>query len=846
MLAAIAAVTFHLVLPVAWKQALSVDVPYSPSFTATATILLTFLSFCAIVEPIRIRPRQWSTIPYYPPLWVAVLLGCLMAAGAECLPPDLRPQMVGLPWQQPSVLLPIIGAFVGAVFVRHLFRPRRSNLPATPSPTANATPTAEVFEADSAPNKIRDWLRAAEGPIRTAEQDLFDRRPVVARIARMTEDGRSVALLGSLGSGKSSIVNLVRAQLHHTATTVIVASLDVWAAERAEDVSRLALDRIVEALDDYTDTIALRNLPATYQRLVAATPAKNLAAVLGLGKERDSLVELHRLAPVLGAVNARLLLIVEDTERTGDEFHSRHLQRLLWALREVPRTSFVFATDPNICPSIDFSKLCDGIELLPPMKYEEVGVIVATAVRYWLSLYEDIDARPGRHRSKLQLESVGVGGAFEYLRRVAPDTPLDHLGRLLETPRHLKHVLRRVDWTWRQLHGEADLEDIIIMAALRESATPAYEFLVARIDAAREERDEMSPSSSTPREDCDRVIASLPKPAATGDLMELLNINQLSRVGGLGLESYPQGVCWGHPTDYFRRVLAEEVDAGEVRDQTVLRDIESYQLEGAESLIERLVADGKGCGRYSAIWWHFSSRHATGDDLAKLMSQVATRVLYKEGCEASLDHPALVALWQSCERLAERELGELVCTWITRGISVSLRFAMDIYENFTEESHRLAAHGNDFRGAIIETVRARVRSGSDLARILCGKEPYGLRRLVAAVGTGQDMEDLQGWREHLTGIVVDGARNNAEAILPEVANLLAGEGSLSIHSDGSVANPYVMDRERGGVLLEDRLEEVLERLAGYEGDNMWAGRAMESAGVWLRELRGGDALINSP
>ena len=92
-LAVIAAVTFHLVLPVAWKHALSVDVPYSPPFTATATLLLTFLSFCAIVEPIRIRPHQWSTIPYYPPLWVAVLLGCLMAAGAECLPPDLRPQM---------------------------------------------------------------------------------------------------------------------------------------------------------------------------------------------------------------------------------------------------------------------------------------------------------------------------------------------------------------------------------------------------------------------------------------------------------------------------------------------------------------------------------------------------------------------------------------------------------------------------------------------------------------------------------------------------------------------------------------------------------------------------------
>jgi hypothetical protein len=60
-----------------------------------------------------------------------------------------------------------------------------------------------------------------------------------------------------------------------------------------EDVPRLALNRIVSALDDYVDTIQFRSLPLAYQRLAAAEPTGRLSAALG-GRERGRFDRIAR------------------------------------------------------------------------------------------------------------------------------------------------------------------------------------------------------------------------------------------------------------------------------------------------------------------------------------------------------------------------------------------------------------------------------------------------------------------------------------------------------------------------------------------------------------------------
>ena len=467
------------------------------------------------------------------------------------LPVDTRPDTVRPHWQQIDVVLPIIAVFVVAMFLRQVPRPSRPPASAEPAPTATETTSKPRPRGTWSWSQIQDWISGDEQPITTDRHDLFGRAPVADRIARTLQEGRSAALLGAFGTGKSSVLNFVQAKLAQSVTTTIVAKFDVWAVPRSEDVPRLALDQVVDALGLHVDTLGLRNLPVTYQRLVAALPMRNTPTVFGLQTDGDSLAELRRLVPVLEVLNARLVLIVEDVERTAREFDTRHLQRLLWALRGIPHISFVLACDPDNGPSIDFAKLCDTIELLRPLEYEHVGAILVTAINNWREAYPDVDPRPDPHRSKLRRLYHQAGGMHDYLRRIAPDTPLDHLVRLLQTPRRLKQVLRRVDLIWHQLHGEADLEDIIIVTALREATTSVYEFLVTHIDAARHGPDELLAPNTTLTGDWNRVTASL---SAARQLVNLLGIRQLSEGHSQGSGSSPQGVHLSHPVDYFRRI----------------------------------------------------------------------------------------------------------------------------------------------------------------------------------------------------------------------------------------------------------------------------------------------------
>ena len=684
IMAALGGVAFELTLPFDWNFAGHIEPKFSPWFMEVTVWIVTFLMFYLLVEPIRIRSGQWSRIPWYPPLWLAVVLGWALAAASEHLPVDVRPQSVGPNWQQLSVVVPIVAAFVGAILARQLSRTPRGHRSVESARTITTKNHRMSREERSTWNRIHDWISDGEQPIKSSDTDLFDHEPISVRIARIVDQGRSVALIGPVGSGKSSILNLVRGQLDQSTVTNIVASFDVWAVPRSEDAPRIVLDGIIEALDDYVDTIGVRTLPVTYQRLVAAAPA-NLAKLLGVQSEGDSIGTLLRLRPILEALNARLVLIVEDVERTGTTFDTRHLQRFLWALREVPRTSFIFAHDPTQGPTVDYTKLCDTVELVPPMEYADIDAILTTAFGHWVSVYGDVDPRPDYRQSKLGLRHMQHDELFEYIQLTGRDMPIDHLVQLLRTPRHLKRALQRIDTTWQHLHGEADLEDIMIVTALRESAPSVYEFLLGHIDAARHESDESLRDTTTVKPDWDRLLESLSNGRAIQGLVDQLGIKQLSTSPALGDIKTPQGVHLSGSRDYFRRIISERLSLDELRDQTVLSDIDAWRQSRAGSLVGRLASASEG-DRYPSTWAHFAARHAD-DELPELARDVATSVLKRDGSEAAAYHPALLALFGSCrDQLRRDQNREWLQALILQAVPVSLNFAIGFYRIWCGEN----------------------------------------------------------------------------------------------------------------------------------------------------------------
>ena len=309
---------------------------------------------------------HWPNLLWYPPTWLAIPLACALAALSEKLLPTLRPEILAPSWHDPYILVPIALAVLLGFAARQL--------PCRQSPSLRLQHRPAHAPHLTWP-EIAAWLSHGERPLASTERDLFRRHQIAARIAtRIAADQHHVALLGRFGSGKSSTLNIVRAELARHPGTLLVAEFDVWAVPNPADVPRVALNEIVEALGAYVETISFRNLPVAYQRLVSKEPTGWFSAAVDSRNARDSISLLGSLSRLLTIIDARLLLIVQDAERAGATFDMRHLQRLLWALRNTSRIQFVLSVDPHHA-LLDFPKLCDSIELLPEIEVDHVARI---------------------------------------------------------------------------------------------------------------------------------------------------------------------------------------------------------------------------------------------------------------------------------------------------------------------------------------------------------------------------------------------------------------------------------------------------------------------------------------
>lgn len=331
-LTGVGVLAFETALPLAWRFGfLGPALPFSgPAPFALLFLGVTLLLFL-VAEPIRIRKGHWRRLLVYPPLWTAVVLALLITASIDGYIPSwyaVRPE-----WQDRETLALIASALAIAIVFRQL--PIRKYKPLK---RLNAA-TEITWEA------IEKWMASGERAVEPDEIDFFRHRDIAQRAAAAVREGRSVSLIGPFGSGKTGILNAVRAELLSKPDPFfVVAELNAWAIGKAKDAPRLALDRIISSLDDYADMQKFRGMPSTYRRLADAEPTGRLAKLVGSPQEGDPIDQIGRLTPVLEALNVRVVLFLEDVERAEQAgFDTRHLQRFLWAIRGTSRVSFVIA-----------------------------------------------------------------------------------------------------------------------------------------------------------------------------------------------------------------------------------------------------------------------------------------------------------------------------------------------------------------------------------------------------------------------------------------------------------------------------------------------------------------------
>lgn len=347
----------------------------------------------------------------------------VLVLSAAVGPISMRP-LNGVPdWTNWFVLLPTCVTVVAAVALRQI-----------PWAEKRRTRRASNANTDQWEWKTFETWFGTEEP---AVLDYFHHSPVSARIvqALLAESrDQSVALLGPFGSGKTTIFERARTQLEDSdSPVIIIADFNAWAIADPADAPRVALERIVEALGRIIDVQRFRALPTTYQKLIAAEPSGTLAKLVGTDPTGEPLAQLRQLEPILHALNVRVVMFVEDADRAGIGFDTRHLERLLSSLREVKRLSFVLSIDGSKGATFDYRKLCDVIELVPELDADDVFDVLSFAYRHWMTDVPFIDPRDeDKRKSRLKLDEQD-NELLKYFRRRTGDSPAHALTTLLRS-----------------------------------------------------------------------------------------------------------------------------------------------------------------------------------------------------------------------------------------------------------------------------------------------------------------------------------------------------------------------------------------------------------------------------
>lgn len=828
---AVATIVLPVALHLLWSLWVTLPLQQTP-LPGQIWILVAVLLLCRLLaEPIRLRNYRLRDFALYPPIWISAPIALLIVYIFEkklpfLLYPPLECAVIQITISPTLVILCVTIALILYHWIKLYIQSRSS------------TPNQNI-ENEHGTSDEKHWINSGERPITTASEDLFSRTQMTDRVMdHIRKNERSIALLGPMGSGKTSILNLVFERIAQTNPSILVVKCDLWSARTSEEIPQVIIAAIVNALDTVCDTIGIRGLPYTYRRLVAAEPSGTLHRIFSIENQTTSLHKLDRVDDILEILDRRIVLAVEDLERLPRSSDATHLSRFLWAIREIPRFSTIIAVDPQpVNKGFDFAKLCDSIEMTPEMSTEDTARILIDRYEYWNFRYkkDDLKVTIGGC-DRLEFDRIKEHGIQTYLQNPVHKTPINMIVKLLANPRSVKQALHRIDHVWEQLHGEVDLGDLIVLTILRCCARETFQFIVANIRVARLTSDGLERGLIEGfRKNWKQVLCQETQQEAVCYLVDLLGIAQLraETAPSLDADASPQGVHLGGTTDYFARIISGTIAADEVRDQRVLRDIEASTSGDHRKVAEGLVSSAASRDTYMSTWERFSQ--PTVNELLEISGVVVELLLVRDSSAVDPNDPVLIALSgrlrteQSTDESARIEhwLRTQAVQYVSKSLSLASGLVLFCIRARTqnEGEKRLTQ-------IVLDQISAQIVTPQQLLDSLSPMYPDTVRVLLHDISTKKEADNAR-----LTSLLLEAAESADQRVIAHLVYLLAVDDPPTVTQiDGGdwigVENSSI-DRQRLHVLFNGHESEVLELLSRYSGSDERCLRVRNVAQDWL-------------
>lgn len=811
---------------------------YAPALEISASLnVVLWWTTCAVLLLLAwrhsgTRIRHFQHLLWYPPTVVAVPFGLwLLAATIGILTGEDHQESVAWPF----VVLAagttglMLAATCAAALVHWRDRQQQTGRPVRKRAEILSLP----FE------QLRQWL-SAEAPIKDFGQDLFRAHERAIRVfdalktPRHNGSGRetrqTAVVQGPFGAGKSSIIHLVEKFAHSDpAERHIFAHVSCWGFSSISAQEHV-LEGAVAALSQHVDCLAVRGVPAAYADALAETSSWVGTMFRALSRSRTPVGQLQRFTPILRAIQARLVIVLEDTDRNGPDFDQKHIEAMLYNFRDVDRISFVLTAGAK--SDIDFPKIAEHILFLPPIPEATILELLDHVREHCQSSCAHIDPTPteGAPRNRptsLRASASTAHLASQMFRYEHPDWAIA-VASLLNTPRRLKQTLSGILTSWETLRGEVDLDELIMLTALRNCAPGVFTFFGMHLTefehfkaaeqgnhGLSDDRERLKNRLEDLKADWKRIANdsgydSRRLGALLGELV--WSSTYVTDVKVYSVGNRCQSIRSSRGPVYWERLTTDSIAENDVRDQEVLAVMQNATNTNGAATLGKRFSESAEFAELVVFFDQFS--HRINDDTLFSVASVAVRHMRPLDIGSWNREPGSfgsLKRWLDRVTFPEERLRDWLAEEMVECLPHGLRDANALYFDIARSQLSGEAQVN-VRQRFIAAVKecfAKL-SAADFAALFDRDYPYSLGHLMrldrkdyppAFLASGADWQ----W---LAPLLLDAMKQHPEVVIPQVLMAFGNSGP-----GGTMPTWFKYDEELLKVVFGERVSEAVSLLA---------------------------------